>query len=288
MGPTVGGLFTDKATWRWCFYINLPLGAISIIGVVLLLQNPTLLETEKSFGQRLRELDFIGPVLFIPANVGLILALQWGGSEYLWNSPIVLGLFSIFGILAPLWVVSQVYLKEKATIPMRILTQRTVFFSSLYAFFAGAAIIIPLFYLPLYFQAVRDTSATGSALEILPLLISMTISAITTGMLFSVVGYFTPFMIFGAALVAVGAGLLSTFGVDTMLGLCLAYQILVGVGAGVTAQVFEHSSVLIVRHPLLPYKRLSSCRISRLQYPRPSFSKYLVKPSLSQSPKQCF
>ena len=239
VGPIVGGIFTDKVTWRWCFYVNLPLGAVSILGVLLLLQNPAHLATEKSFRQRLGELDFIGPVLFIPANAGLILALQWGGSKYLWNSPIILGLFSIFGILFPLWVISQIYLKEKATIPMRIMIQRTVFFSSLYAFFSGAAFLIPFFYLPLYFQAVRDATATGSAIEILPLVVSTSVSAIVTGTLLSMIGYFTPFMIFGAALVAVGEGLLSTFRVDTILGVWLGYQIIVGIGSGITAQVFN-------------------------------------------------
>ena len=260
MGPIVGGLFTDKLSLAMVFLYQPPSWCLSIIGVVLLLKNPAHLATKKSFRERLSELDFIGPLLFIPANVGLILALQWGGSKYLWNSPPILGLFSIFGVLAPLWVISQVYLKEKATIPMRIMTQRTVFFSSLYAFFAGAAFLIPVFYLPLYFQAVRDASATGSAIYILPLVVSTAISAIATGIFLPMVGYFTPFMIFGAALVAVGAGLRSTFGVDTMLGLWLGYQIVVGVGSGMTVQVLNISSLLMVRHPLLPYKRPYSCK----------------------------
>jgi MFS family permease len=263
VGPIVGGVFTDDVTWRWCFYINLPLGAISIIGVALLLQNPAHLATKKSFEERLGELDFIGPLLFIPANVGLVLALQWGGSKYSWNSPPILGLFSIFGIFAPLWVISQVYLKEKATIPMRLMTQRTVFFSSLYAFFSGAAFLIPLFYLPQYFQAVRDTNATESAIDTLPLVISAMVSAIVTGVFLSMIGYFVPFMIFGAALVAVGAGFLSTFRVDTILGLWLGYQIIVGVGSGITAQVLSISSFLTVRHLVLLCKRLSNCRISQ-------------------------
>ena len=178
VGPVIGGVFTDKITWRWCFYINLPLGAVAIVGIVLFLQNTAHLATKKTIKEGLSELDYLGLIFFIPANVSLLLALQWGGSQYSWRSPVILGLFGGFGILISIWIYSQFRLGEKATIPIRLMTQRTVFYSSILAFFASAAYMIPLIYLPLYFQAVKSTSAIASAISMIPIILCVTVSTL--------------------------------------------------------------------------------------------------------------
>jgi MFS family permease len=237
VGPIIGGVFTDKITWRWCFYINLPLGAVAIVGIVCFLQNTTHLATKKTIKEGLSELDYLGLVCFIPANVSLLLALQWGGSQYPWRNPIILGLFGGFGILISIWIYSQFRLGEKATIPIRLMTQRTVFYSSILAFFASAAYMIPLIYLPLYFQAVKGTSAIASAISITPIILCVTVSTIIAGVLLTRVGYYTPFMIIGMSFLAVGLGLLSTLGIDTTVGQWIGYQIIAGVGAGLNLQV---------------------------------------------------
>lgn len=239
MGPVLGGVFTDKVTWRWCFYINLPLGAITIAGIIIILQNPPHLATNKTITQRLRELDYIGPMFFIPANICILLALQWGGSLYAWSSPLILSLLGGFGGTIAIWIYSQLRLGERATIPIRILNQRTVLFSSLYGFFATAAFMIPIFYIPLYFQAIKSTSATASAIDTLPFIASVTLTSIGAGFFIAMVGYFTPVMIVGAAILAVGTGSLSTLRVDSSLGQWLGYQVIAGIGAGSTLQVFR-------------------------------------------------
>lgn len=238
VGPILGGVFTDKATWRWCFYINLPFGIIAITGVMSFLQNPSHLTTNKSFKARLFAFDYIGPTLFIIGSTCLLLALQWGGLQYSWNSPIIVSLLCGSGIITVLWVYSQVRLGERATIPIRLILQRTVFFSALYSFFTGSAFMIPVFYLPLYFQAVKSTSATTSAVDILPLIVGLTASSIGGIFLLKMVnGYYTSCMILGASLLSVGLGLLSTLKPDTTLGHWLAYQFIAGLGSGINIQV---------------------------------------------------
>lgn len=197
--------------------------------------------TNKTIKQRLKELDYIGPIFFIPANICILLALQWGGSLYPWDSPIILGLFGGFGGLITIWVYSQFRLGERATIPLRILSQRTVVFSSLYGFFATASFMIPIFYIPLYFQAVKSTSATASAIDTLPFIGGVTATSIGIGFFLAMVGYFTPIMIVGAALLAVGTGLLSTLRVDTSIGQWVAYQTIAGIGAGLIIQVLAYT-----------------------------------------------
>jgi MFS family permease len=239
-------VFTDKLTWRWCFYINLPLGAITIAGVLLFLRIPPRAagDNKQTIKEKFRQLDYIGPFLFIPANVFLFLALQWGGVEYSWNSPMIIGMFLGFGVTTPIWVYSQYRLGEKATLPIRFARERTILLSSLFAFFVTGAATIPLFYIPLYFQAVAHTSALVSAIDTLPIALAVTISAIATGFLLSKIGYYTPFMLVGASLLAIGTGLMSTLLANTTQGHSFGYQIIAGVGTGLTLTVMSRKCFL--------------------------------------------
>lgn len=237
VGPVIGGALTDTLSWRWCFYLNLPVCAFSILGILLCLQSHQILKSDKTFRERLKELDYIGPCIFIPATVSLLLVLQFGGSQFSWNSGVIIGLSCCFVVLMPIWVYSQFRLREKATVPLRVMMQRTVFFSCMFSFFSSAAFIILTFYIPLYFQAVRGTNATKSGVAMLPLVLSSTISSIVGGILVTMVGYYTPFMIFGMAAFTVAVGLISTIGFRTAVAKVIGFLIFAGVGMGINFQV---------------------------------------------------
>ena len=239
IGPVLGGVFTDTISWRWCFYINLPITAVAVGGIILCLENPDVLRTKKTLLQKLSELDYIGPLFFLPALLCLFLALQFGGAKFAWNSGAIVGLFFGFGILILMWVYSQYRLGEKATVPFRVMFQRTVLFSSIFSLFTGAAITTLSFYIPLYFQAIKGSSATKSGVETLPLIIATTVASFAAGILVTVTGYYTPIMIFGMAEFAIGGGLLTTLGVNTSFARTLGYQILAGIGAGMNFQVLQ-------------------------------------------------
>jgi nitrate/nitrite transporter NarK len=212
------------------------MGALSILGIGFFMHNPERLESNKTFKEKLKEVDYIGPLIFIPAIISLLLALQWGGAVYAWNSPIIISFFCGFAVIMPVWVYSQIRLGEKATIPMRLFTQRTVLFSSIYSFFFGPFTVL-CFYVPLFFQAVKGSGATESGVQTLPLILSATLAAIFGGILMSAVGYVPPFMIIGTAVFTVGLGLLSTLDVDTPFGKWFAFQIIAGIGCGMNLQV---------------------------------------------------
>jgi MFS family permease len=237
VGPILGGVFTDDITWRWCFYINLPIIAVAVAGIIIVLENPEALRTKKTFLQRLNELDYVGPIFFIPSIVCLVLALQLGGIKFAWNSPPMIILFSGFATLFLVWVFTQYRLGEKATIPFRVLFQRTVFFSTLFSFFTGAAMNVLTFYIPIYLQAILGSSATESGIQLLPLILSSTIASIVAGIIVTIKGYYTPIMILGMAEFLIGAGLLTTLGVNTPFARIIGFQILAGVGAGLNLQV---------------------------------------------------
>jgi EmrB/QacA subfamily drug resistance transporter len=227
-GPLVGGYLTDKVDWRWVFYVNLPIGLVALVAVAAAL---------KTQAQKVHHtIDYLGSALMAGGVSGLILITTWGGNEYAWGSPVIVGLAIASVVLLGLfvWVESRV---AEPLMPLRLFRSSVFTISCIIALAVGAALYGATTYLPQYQQVVRGESATASGLQLIPLMGGVVFSSLIVGQLISRTGKYRIYPIIGTALMSIALLLLTRLGVDIGSFELGCYMALLGLGIGMVMQM---------------------------------------------------
>ncbi|MDN3242698.1 MDR family MFS transporter [Glycomyces tritici] len=228
LGPTLGGLFTDHLSWRWCFYVNLP------IAVVMIAMAAATIPRVRSVVKPV--IDYLGLILVAAGTTLLILALEWGGDDYAWDSGVILGMFAGAGVAIVLFVVVERRAAEPI-LPMALFANPVFTVSSILSFIVGFAMLGAMTFLPTYLQYVDGTSATVSGYRTLPMVAGMMAMSILSGSVVSKTGRYKMFPILGTFIMGVGLYLMSTMGTDTNMWLESLYMLVFGSGLGLAMQV---------------------------------------------------
>ncbi|MER7035936.1 MFS transporter, partial [Streptomyces albidoflavus] len=228
VGPLLGGLFTDHLTWRWAFYVNVP------IAIVVVIAAARTIPSVRAAGRPV--IDYLGIAQVAVGASAQILGTSWGGNEYAWGSPVIIGLFAGGLVALALFCVVELRAREPM-LPMRLFRNPVFAVCSILSFIVGFAMLGAMIYLPTYLQYVDGDSATLSGVRTLPLVVGLLAASVFSGNVVSKTGHYRLFPVAGSLVMAAGLFLLSRMGPDSGVWRESLFMLVLGIGIGLSMQV---------------------------------------------------
>ncbi|KAJ9604998.1 hypothetical protein H2200_010387 [Cladophialophora chaetospira] len=235
--PIVGGALTQSLGWRWCFWINLPIGAVSLAAMFFLFSDPRPRpEDGLTVSQKIKALDLVSNCLFIPSLTALFIALSWAGTKYSWSDGKVIGLFVVFVVLLAAFIFNQYRRGDSAALPLRIIKSRSVIAGFIFTTCTNSMMNVLEWYLPTYYQVVRSRTPSESGYLMIPILVGMMLGLFLQGLGTTMFGYYAPFMIFASLCMPIAAGLMTTYHLHTSLAQIILFSGFAGFSGGIGFQ----------------------------------------------------
>lgn len=229
-GPLLGGWLTDGPGWRWTLWMNVPLGLLSLVGVAVLLKLPARQKQER------RRIDIAGMALLGVATSAIVLVATWGGAEYEWTSPLILGLAAAAVVTSLLFIWVQSRAKEPV-MPLLLFRNRNFVLTMIAGLITGVAMFGAVGYMPTYLQMVTGYSPAQAGLLMIPMMGTLLVASVIVGRRVSITGRYKAVMVTGTVITALGLGLLSTLSADSLIVLECLYLAVLGLGLGCSMQL---------------------------------------------------